>query len=52
MKIKSLTIFCSSSNNLIKDYYDLANEIGVFLGEKKISIIYGGGKAGLMGKNS
>tara|TARA_Y100000590_G_scaffold467674_1_gene647411 strand:- start:1220 stop:1768 length:549 start_codon:yes stop_codon:yes gene_type:complete len=52
MNIKSLTIYCSSSNNLNLKYYRLAEKIGFFLGSKKITIIYGGGKTGLMGKVS
>ena len=52
MKIKSLTIYCSSSNNLDQKFLNLAEEIGNFLGQKKISIIYGGGNTGLMGKVS
>ena len=52
MDIKSLTIYCSSSNLLEQKYYDLSNQIGEFLGNKKISIIYGGGKVGMMGKIS
>ena len=52
MDIKSLTIYCSSSNLLEQKYYNLAHQIGEFLGNKKISIIYGGGKVGMMGKIS
>ena len=52
MSIKSLTIYCSSSEELTQDYYDLAEKIGEFLAKKSIKIIYGGGKAGLMGKVS
>ena len=52
MKIKSLTIYCSSSKNLDQKFYILAEKIGFFLGQKKISIIYGGGNIGLMGKVS
>ena len=52
MKIKSLTIYCSHSNNLDQAFYDLAEDIGCFLGQNKISIIYGGGNTGLMGKVS
>lgn len=52
MKIQYLTIYCSHSDNISKDYFDLAQEIGTFLGEKKISIVYGGGNTGLMGKVS
>ena len=52
MKIKSLTIYCSHSNNLDQQFYNLAEEIGYFLGKNKISLIYGGGNSGLMGKVS
>ena len=50
MFIKSLTIYCSSSEELTQDYYDLGEKIGNFLAKKSIQIIYGGGKVGLMGK--
>ena len=52
MDIKSLTIYCSSSNLLDQKYYNLAEQIGKFLSNKKITIIYGGGNIGLMGKHS
>ncbi len=52
MNIKSLTIYCSSSNLLEEKYYILAEKIGKFLSDKKIKIIYGGGKVGMMGKIS
>ena len=52
MNIKSLTIFCSSSNLLDQKYYNLAEQIGKFLSNNKISIVYGGGKVGMMGKLS
>ncbi len=52
MDIKSLTIYCSSSNLLKQKYYNLAYKIGEFLGKKQISIIYGGGKVGMMWKIS
>ena len=52
MRIKSLTIYCSSSNNLGLEYYKLATNIGNFLASKSIKIIYGGGNLGLMGSLS
>ena len=52
MKIKSLTIYCSSSIKLDQKFYNLAEQIGIFLGKRKITIIYGGGNNGLMGKLS
>ena len=52
MDIKSLTIYCSSSEKLDQKFYDLAEKIGFFLGQNQITIIYGGGNIGLMGKIS
>ena len=52
MNIKSLTIYCSSSDHLDNEYYDLAEKIGNYLAKRSINIIYGGGKVGLMGKIS
>jgi|TARA_B110000438_G_C15767210_1_gene630198 uncharacterized protein (TIGR00730 family) len=52
MNIKSLTIYCSSSDLLDTSYYELAEKIALFLSKKKIKIIYGGGKVGIMGKIS
>ena len=52
MNIKSLTIYCSSSEKLDQKFYDLSNKIGNFLGQNQINIIYGGGNIGLMGKLS
>ena len=52
MNIKSLTIYCSSSDLLEQKFYDLAEKIGFFLGQNQITIIYGGGNIGLMGKLS
>ena len=49
MEIKSLTIYCSSSNLLESKYYNLSNKIAKFLVKRNISIIYGGGKIGMMG---
>ena len=52
MPIKSLTIYCSSSTKLTKEYYELAKNIGEYLAKNSIKIIYGGGKVGLMGQIS
>ncbi len=52
MTIKSLTIYCASSDNLTKNYYKLAENIGNYLAKKSIRNIYGGGKAGIMGNIS
>ena len=52
MKIKSLTIYCSSSEKLDQKFYDLTECIGFFLAQNQITIVYGGGNIGLMGKVS
>ena len=52
MLIKSLTIYCSSSDKLSSNFYKLGEELGIFLAKKSIKIIFGGGKVGLMGKVS
>ncbi len=50
MKIKSLTIYCSSSNNLDKKYYKVTKEIAEIISKFNLSIVYGGGNVGLMGE--
>ena len=49
MDIKSLTIYCSSSNLLEDKYYILSEQIGEFLAKNNITLIYGGGSVGMMG---
>ena len=49
MNIKSLTIFCSSSNNLDPTYYEISKKITEIIAKNNFSIIYGGGQVGLMG---
>ena len=48
--IKSITVYCSSSNKISKKYKKQAKNIGIFISKKKIKLIYGGGKNGLMGE--
>ena len=50
MNIKSLTIYCSSSNYLDSKYYEISKEITSIIGKFGFSIVYGGGKIGIMGK--
>jgi uncharacterized protein (TIGR00730 family) len=47
--IKSICIFCGSSDSVHADYLTAARLMGVTLAEKGIRLIYGGGKTGLMG---
>ena len=51
IKYKSykVCVFCGSKNGNDKNYLKIAFEVGRKLSEKKYTIIYGGGKIGLMG---
>ena len=49
MKIKSLTIYCSSSQKLNIKYYKIAKETAEIISKYKIKVVYGGGNIGLMG---
>lgn len=49
-KMKSICVFCGSNYGNDMEYRQAARELGKFLANKKISLIYGGGKAGLMGE--
>lgn len=48
-KIKSLCVYCGSSINVDDDFKDAAKKMGEILARNKIRLVYGGGKAGLMG---
>ena len=48
--IKSITIYCSSSNKISKTYKKLANNLGLYLAKNNINLVYGGGSNGLMGE--
>ena len=48
--MKSICVFCGSSDSVHADYLTAARQIGQVLAEKGIRLIYGGGKTGLMGE--
>ena len=50
--IKSITIYCSSSNKISKRYRKLAYNLGLYLAKNNINLVYGGGSNGLMGEIS
>lgn len=50
--IQSIGVYCSSYEGLDEVYKNAAVELGQHLAEKKITMIYGGGALGLMGKVS
>ncbi|MFV8226623.1 TIGR00730 family Rossman fold protein [Christiangramia aquimixticola] len=50
IKIKSLAVFCASSDGNDQIIYNTAYALGKGLAEKGIKLIYGGSKLGLMGQ--
>ena len=46
---KRLCIYCGANSGISPIYVDAAIKLGVTLAEKNISLIYGGGRKGLMG---
>lgn len=49
-KIKSLAVFCASSDGNDKVIYSAAYEVGAGLARNDIRLVYGGSKLGLMGQ--
>jgi len=47
--MKSICVFCGSSDNVSSDYLTAARKMGQVLAGRNISLVYGGGKTGLMG---
>ncbi|MBL42391.1 MAG: TIGR00730 family Rossman fold protein [Rhodospirillaceae bacterium] len=48
-KIKSVCVFCSSSNNIEEKYRKSARKLATILSSNNITTIYGGGNTGMMG---
>lgn len=48
--IKSIAVFCASSDGVDKTIYRGAYEVGEFLAKNNIEVVYGGSKLGLMGQ--
>ncbi len=46
---RSVCVYCASSRACHGDYHDAAYRLGVFLAERRLTIIYGGGAVGSMG---
>jgi hypothetical protein len=47
--MKSLCVYCSSSDRLEEKFYQAARNVGRGIGQRGWSLVYGGGRAGLMG---
>ncbi|MBL8050934.1 MAG: TIGR00730 family Rossman fold protein [Anaerolineales bacterium] len=48
--MKSICVFCGSSDSVHTDYKTAAFNLGMILASKGIRLVYGGGKTGLMGE--
>ncbi|WP_084418745.1 LOG family protein [Henriciella litoralis] len=48
-KLKSVCVYCGSSNDVKPAYIQLAKDLGRALAEKDLRLVYGGGGVGLMG---
>ncbi|HTL80374.1 MAG TPA: TIGR00730 family Rossman fold protein [Bacteroidia bacterium] len=49
MSIRSILVYCGSASGENPVYRNAAEELGKYLAEKKIKLVYGGGSIGLMG---
>ncbi|HVU17128.1 MAG TPA: TIGR00730 family Rossman fold protein [Candidatus Didemnitutus sp.] len=47
--MKSLCVYCSSSDRLDAKYFEAARQVGETIGRRGWSLVYGGGRSGLMG---
>ena len=47
--MKSIAVYCSSSDIIHKDYFKYANQLGQKMAENNYQLVYGGGMVGLMG---
>ena len=50
--IRSVTVYCSSSSQAPKSYFDQAETLGKGLAERQIGLVFGGGHVGLMGRTA
>ncbi|MFD2598226.1 TIGR00730 family Rossman fold protein [Sphingobacterium corticis] len=49
MRLKSIAIFCASSPGFDSVWMDSAKQVGAHFAKEEITLVYGGGKVGLMG---
>ena len=46
---KRIAVYCGSSPNVSKAWFDRAAQVGELLANRDICVVYGGGRVGLMG---
>ena len=49
MTMNAITLFCGSKSGKNPAFEQMANALGVWLADEKITLVYGGGNKGLMG---
>ena len=49
MKRESITLYCASSPNVERCFFEAAEELAIRLAQRNTSIVYGAGRIGLMG---
>lgn len=50
MTIRSVCVFCGASNQAPKEHLDMGAELGKLMAHNGLSLVYGGGDCGIMGK--
>lgn len=48
--MKSISVYCASSTSLDREYHDAAEQIGKEIASRGLTLVYGGGRIGLMGE--
>ncbi len=48
--IQKVCVYCASSDKVAQAYFDGATRLGTALAQQEITVVYGGGSAGLMGR--
>ncbi len=47
--LNRIAVYCASSDDVPAHYFDAARQFGRLLADRKLSLVYGGGRIGLMG---
>jgi uncharacterized protein (TIGR00730 family) len=50
MILKRICVFCGSSPGARPEYAAAAKQVGLILAERRIGLVFGGGKVGMMGR--
>src|SRR5256885_15049247 len=48
--MKRICVYCASSEQVAERYLDAANDLGRILAQARVTVVYGGGRLGLMGR--